>query len=94
MVSGGLNCFRAFDTATCAHERHATGGGRASMTNPEFNWVNTLLGNVKNAIAGIYHAIRGQYAPHYLGEFEYCFNRRYDLKAMLPRFLTVDAYIL
>ena len=44
VVHGGLNCFRAFDTATCVHERHITGGGRASVANPEFNWVNTLLG--------------------------------------------------
>ncbi|WP_018404384.1 IS1595 family transposase, partial [Marinobacter gelidimuriae] len=91
VVSDGLNCFRAFDTATCVHERHITGGGRASMANPEFNWVNTLLGNVKNAITGTYHAIREQHAPRYLAEFEYRFNRRYDLKAMLPRFLTLAA---
>ncbi|CAM4148884.1 hypothetical protein VRRI112168_15900 [Vreelandella rituensis] len=49
----------------------------------------TLLGNVKNAITGTYHAIRGQHAPRYLAEFEYRFNRRYDLKAMIPRFLAV-----
>ncbi|SEM17619.1 ISXO2-like transposase domain-containing protein [Halomonas daqiaonensis] len=67
------------------------GGGRASVENLEFNWVNTLLGNVKNAITGTYHAIRGQHAPRYLAEFEYRFNRRYDLKAMIPRFLTVAA---
>ncbi len=59
------------------------------MENPAFNWINTLLGNVKNAITGTYHAIRGQHAPRYLTEFEYRFNRRYDLKAMIPRFLTV-----
>ena len=91
VISDGLGCFRAFDTPTCVHERHITGGGRASVANPEFNWVNTLLGNVKNAITGTYHAIRGQHAPRYLAEFEYRFNRRYDLKAMLPRFLTVAA---
>jgi len=78
-----------FDTPTYVHERHITGGGRASVENPAFNWINTLLGNVKNAITGTYHAIRGQHAPRYLTEFEYRFNRRYDLKAMIPRFLTV-----
>jgi len=88
VVHGGLNCFRAFDTATCVHERHITGGGRAGMANPELNWVNTLLSNVKNAMTGTYHAIRGQHAPRYLAEFEYRFNRRYNLKAMLKD--TVD----
>jgi len=91
VVSDGLGCFRAFDTPDYVHERHITGGGRASVENPEFNWINTLLGNVKNAITGTYHAIRGQHAPRYLAEFEYRFNRRYDLKAMIPRFLTVAA---
>jgi hypothetical protein len=61
------------------------------VANPEFNWVNTLLGNVKSAITGTYHAISGQHAPRYLAEFKYRSNRRYDLKAMLPRFLTVAA---
>ncbi|CAM4199897.1 hypothetical protein VRRI112168_17755 [Vreelandella rituensis] len=89
LISDGLRCFRAFDTSTYVHDRHITGGGRASVENPEFNWVNTLLGNVKNAITATYHAIRGQHAPSYLAEFEYRFNRRYDLKAMIPRFLTV-----
>lgn len=52
---------------------------------------NTVLGNVKNAIIDSYHAIRDQYVPRYLAEFEYRFNRRYDLKAMIPRLLTVAA---
>lgn len=47
------------------------------------------MGNVKNAITGTYHAIRGKHTPRYLTEFEYRFNRRYDLGAMIPRFLTV-----
>ncbi len=75
VISDGLGCFRAFDIPTYVHERHITGGGRASVENPAFNWVNTLLGNVKNAITGTYHAIRGQHAPRYLAEFEYRFNR-------------------
>lgn len=52
VISDGLGCFGASDTKTYAHERHVTGGGRASVENPAFNWVNTLLDNVKNAITG------------------------------------------
>jgi hypothetical protein len=37
------------------------------------------------------HAIRDQHVPRYLAEFEYRFNWRYDLTAMIPRFLTVAA---
>lgn len=91
VVSDGLRCFRAFDTSTYTHECHITGGGRASTQIPAFNWVNTVLGNVKNAITGSYHAIRSQHVPRYLAEFEYRFNRRHDLTAMMPRFLTVAA---
>jgi hypothetical protein len=29
--------------------------------------------------------------PRYLAEFEYRFNRRYELTTMIPRFLTVAA---
>lgn len=87
VVSDGLACFKAFDDAHYRHERHVIGGGSTSGKHPAFKWVNTLLGNVKNAITGTYHAIRGQHTPRYLAEFEYRFNRRYDLGAMIPRFL-------
>ncbi|MFL5279823.1 MAG: IS1595 family transposase, partial [Rhodopila sp.] len=32
-----------------------------------------------------YRAIHEKHVPRYLAEFEYRFNRRYDLAAMLPR---------
>jgi hypothetical protein len=41
-----------------------------------FNWVKTALGDVKTAITGSYHAIRGQHVPDHLAEFEYRFNQR------------------
>jgi len=47
------------------------------------NCVNTLLGNVNNALPGTFHAIRGKHVPRYLVEFEYRFNRRLDLPAMI-----------
>jgi hypothetical protein len=52
---------------------------------PAFRWVNTALGNIKTAIVGTYRAIRDKHVPRYLAEFEYRFNRRYDLAAMLSR---------
>jgi ISXO2-like transposase domain len=56
---------------------------------PAFKWTNTLIGNVKNVLLGICHAIRGKHVPRYLAEFEYRFNRRYDLPAMIE-WLTSD----
>ena len=39
----------------------------------------------KAAILGTYRAISSKHVPRYLAEFEYRFNRRYDLAAMIPR---------
>jgi hypothetical protein len=44
-----------------------------------------MIGNVKNAATGTYHAVSGKHLPRYLAELNYRFNRRYDLAAMLPR---------
>ena len=44
-----------------------------------------MIGNVKNAIHGTYHAVSERHLPRYLAEFCYRFNRRFDLPAMLPR---------
>jgi hypothetical protein len=46
-----------------------------------------MLGNVKNALHGTYHAIQAKHLPRYLAEFQYRFNRRYDLPSIIPRFL-------
>jgi len=54
-----------------------------SETIPAFKWVNTVLGNVKTAICGTFHALRRHYVPRYFAEFQWRFNRRANLKAML-----------
>lgn len=51
-----------------------------------FIWINTILGNFKTAITGTYHAIHfKKYCHRYLGEYQYRFNLRFDLAAMLSR---------
>jgi len=59
--------------------------GTESGENPAFKWVNTALGNIKAAIAGTYRSVGPKHVPRYLAGFEYRFNRRYDLAAMIPR---------
>lgn len=86
VYSDGLACFKAFDARNCLHSPIVTGSGRASAQHPAFKWVNTLLGNVKNALTGTFHAFNLKHAPRYLAEFEYRFNRRFDLGAMIERF--------
>ncbi len=89
VVSDGLAAFRGVVEAGCIHEPHVTGGGPESCQNPNFRWVNTILGNVKNAIHGTYHAVREKHLPRYLAEFCYRFNRRFQLEDLLPRFVSV-----
>lgn len=91
VVSDGLACFAVTQTAG-VHERIVTGGGKASAANPKFNAVNTTLSNLKTAISGAYHAIGFQkYAHRYLAEFQYRFNRRFDLSVILRRLAIVAA---
>jgi len=85
VVSDGLGCFRGVAAAGVEHQPVVTGGGAASMALEEFRWLNTVLGNVKNALRGTYHKASSQHLPRYLAEFCYRFNRRFDLAAMLPR---------
>jgi hypothetical protein len=62
-----------------------TGSGSAVARIPTFRWVNTALGNIKATIVGTYRAVEPKHVPRHLAEFEYRFNRRYDLAAMMPR---------
>lgn len=89
VVSDGLACFSAVKVADCLHQSIVTGGGFQSVTKEEFTWVNTMIGNVKNAITGTYHSINPQHLPRYLAEFCYRYNRRFQLEDMLPRFVFV-----
>jgi len=88
VVSDGLWCFRATTLIGVGHQRIVTGGGKASVKLPQFRAVNTLLGNLKTAINGTYHAFAfAKYAHRYLAEFQYRFNRRFNMKTLLPRLL-------
>jgi len=85
VVSDGLQCFAGVADAGCAHQVVKIGSGPKAARSPAFKWVNTALGNIKAAITGTYRAINRKHVPRYLAEFEYRFNRRYDLAAIIPR---------
>jgi hypothetical protein len=92
VVSDGLSCFRAVEAAGCVHHREVVGKDRKSTSMDCFRWVNTILGNLKNAINGTYHAFDFEkYAHRYLGEFQYRFNRRFDLPGMFQRLVVATA---
>ncbi|MBX2859120.1 MAG: IS1595 family transposase [Cellvibrionaceae bacterium] len=90
VVSDGLACFNAVTKADCAHDPIVCGGGRASVEEPEFYWVNTILGNLKSALRSTYHSVSKKHAKRYLAEFQYRFNRRFDLPSMINRLAWVS----
>ena len=88
LVSDGLSCFEVAGDNGALHDRHVTGGGAACVKLPQFWAVNTVLGNLKTALTGTYHAFDFlKYAHRYLGEAQYRFNRRFDLRSILSRLL-------
>lgn len=86
VVTDGLGCFRAVTRAGCQHPPIiAVRAPQQPEKIPAFRWVNTVLGNLKTAVAGTLKSVRPRYAFRYLAEFQYRFNRRFDLPAMLDR---------
>jgi transposase-like protein len=90
MVSDGLGCFRAVTRAGCEHEPvNVTKAKENSEKLACFKWANTILSNVKNSIISTLKSIAPRYVFRYFAEFQYRFNRRYDLPAMLNRLACV-----
>jgi transposase-like protein len=87
VISDALGAFRGIDAAGIEHEAIVTGGGAASMEILALQWVNIILGNLKNSIHGTYHAIGGKHLARYLAEFNYRFNRRFRLECIVDQLL-------
>lgn len=88
VVSDGLWCFRAVQLVGAEHERVITGCTKASVELPQFRAINTVLGNLKRALAGTYHSFGfAKYGHRYLAEAQYRFNRRFNLRSILARLL-------
>jgi len=95
VLSDGLPAFRVLGREVARHQRIVVGSGRQAVEHPEFRRVNTVLGNLKTAISGTYHAFNfAKYADRYLAEAQYRFNRRFDLQSILARLLWAAASTL
>jgi hypothetical protein len=84
---GGAELSGGAGVASLGSATPAASTSRSSLdpvARPAFKWVNTTLGSIKSAVTGTYRTIRDKHVPRYLAEFEYRFNRRYDLAAMMP----------
>jgi ISXO2-like transposase domain/Transposase zinc-ribbon domain len=85
VVTDGLRCFRGFAAAGCEHVAIITGSGRKAARHAAFKCVNTALGNFKSALTGTFRNVSFAHSARSLAEFDYRYNRRYDLAAMIPR---------
>jgi ribosomal protein L37AE/L43A len=95
VVSDGLWCFRAVTIIGADHKPTVTGRDKASTKLPQFKAINTLLGNLKTALSGTYHAFDfAKYAHRYLAEAQYRFNRRFNLASILARLLRAASLTL
>jgi hypothetical protein len=83
--SDDLRCFKAVSQAGCERRPTVMRGPGTERRRKRLHGVDTMLGNVKNAIHGTYHAIGHKHRPRYLAEFSYRFNHRADLAAMTKR---------
>jgi len=93
MVSDGAHSFNYAKWQKIAEHRSiVTGGGKQACEIPELKAINTVLGNLKTAITGTYHAFKfSKYTDRYLAEYQYRFNRRFDLDVLMHRLIAAAA---
>jgi hypothetical protein len=63
VVTDGLGCFNSVADAGCTHETIATVSGRKAARHPAFKAINTVLGNIKSAIAATFRSGSRKHAP-------------------------------
>ena len=85
VISDGLACFRAIADENRHHLYAKTGGDLDKLEHSAFNWVNTMIGNVKNSLRGSCHSVSSKHLPRHLAEYCFRFNNRFDLRCLLPR---------
>ena len=88
VMSDGMIGFKVFSKIGCRHTSMKT-TQNAHAQNVIFRWVNTILGNVKRAIDGTYHAIRKPYINKYLALFQFRFNHCFNLSKMLSKTISL-----
>jgi hypothetical protein len=85
VLSDGLRCFSGVTASGCTHQSVILNRPDQQRRRRALKWLNTVLGNLKNALQGTHHAIAQKHLPRYLAEFSYRFNRRFDLSALPAR---------
>ena len=92
ITSDGLIGFEIVRRLGFTHHVVIPPKGKAGTEIDAFKWLNVLLGNLKTSLSGTHHAFKfAKYAARYLSEVQYRFNRRSDLKSIVPRLIVALA---
>jgi transposase-like protein len=91
VVTDGMPGFACLGEMVKEHEMKVMPGTWRSAAHPAFKWVNTVLGNLKGNIIGVCRWVGHKHLPRYLAEFQWRFNRRFDLKVIFARLLRAAA---
>ena len=87
----GLACFSVVTQVGCTHESTVVAGRKPKDVH-QFQWINTVLGNLKTSLSGGNHSFGSRkHAAQYLGAFAYRFNPRFDLQTLPQRLLVAVA---
>jgi transposase-like protein len=84
VITDGYRAFNGLDDAGFSHDSIVTLGIYNDPDNKLFIWVNTMIGNVKNAFHGTYHSMSSKHLPRYLAELCFRFNGRFRMELMVP----------
>jgi len=88
ITSDGLIGFEVVRQLGFEHRVKIAPKGKAGTEIDAYRWLNVILGNLKRSLSGTLHAFGySKYAARYLAHAQYLFNRRFDLKALIPRAL-------
>jgi transposase-like protein len=88
VTTDGLLGFEVLQHLGYSHQVVISPKGKAGTEIDAFKWLNTIMGNLKTAITGTHHAFKfAKYAGRYLAEVQYRFNRRANLRTIIPRLL-------
>ena len=84
IITDGLNCFPGVTQSQCEHKPVITHKG-SLYDGKVFERLNTVIGNIKSAMHGTYHALSNKHLPRYLAEYCYRLNRRFEMHTMVDR---------
>jgi len=87
VLTPGMAAFWAIGAVTKGHDAMVMDQCWPGSTRPMFKWANTILGNLMGNIVGVIHWVSGKQQTWYLCEFQWRFNRLFELSTQFDRLL-------